>query len=507
MEQPVVGRFKEKESGRVGECLFLPRGFELSEARLTRLFTDQWKLAPPSILLTCDCGSAHPKAFASKRLIRLTTFNSLWQEAMQQVSRPERVRAEAMSEGEEALGLVNSVLFEKLVVIFVALLESAMLAKSWLIVDRVSSKSAAAGLILEAAFAQSSHVPIIIVVDAIERFEQYTSDTARLTLQQLEEVKRGGQPLGLDEPIDPIEIDRLTQWSSFLDPTEFHDKPLPREPEKVHVRRDGKVSNRMKWQYHYLQSIFGGGTHYIFLGGLDDTFDYARVGPLGYICANGQGMAFRRMKERLSRADNMVMIHNTGGVVQAFASLHRAMLSQVPLPTTEELLKGVELVSPEAWTKEFGTEEVGILTGLYSCNPMLLKRTITQVDVLADSSEEVLARMTDCFSARRMGGELPQYPPLRDSNPSPAGSYCHAHQPFATHSETVTSRRRQAGRGGAGRPSGATRVETAPAPLRTRPEAAPSRGPALLCHRGPRSRLHHLCGRVCKRGQRAQQHA
>ena len=65
MEQPVVGRFKEKESGRVGECLFLPRGFELSEARLTRLFTDQWKLAPPSILLTCDCGSAHPKAFAS----------------------------------------------------------------------------------------------------------------------------------------------------------------------------------------------------------------------------------------------------------------------------------------------------------------------------------------------------------------------------------------------------------------------------------------------------------
>jgi len=162
----------------------------------------------------------------------------------------------------------------------------------------------------------------------------------------------------------------------------------------------------MKWQYHYLQACWPRGTHYILTSTFNENFDVGALGPTGYICANGQGMAYPRIRARIQAGSALVMLQNTGGVIQAFASLHRALLSTVPPPDTLTLLSKLELVSPEAWSHTFGVTEINILKELNQRAPQLLRKTITQVDVLNDSSEEVLAMLTNCFSGSNSMPEL-----------------------------------------------------------------------------------------------------
>ena len=65
---------------------------------------------------------------------------------------------------------------------------------------------------------------------------------------------------------------------------------LPRPAEPAHLGPDGTVSDRVKWQYHYLQTFFNSGTHYIVLDSKHDAPDLSGLGPFGYVCANGQGL-------------------------------------------------------------------------------------------------------------------------------------------------------------------------------------------------------------------------
>ena len=53
-----------------------------------------------------------------------------------------------------------------------------------------------------------------------------------------------------------------------------------------------------------------------------------------------------------------------------------------------------ELTSGEAWTKLFGLPEIVLLKELHRRAPVLLKNTIMSVDVIADTSEQVLV---DCM--------------------------------------------------------------------------------------------------------------
>ena len=73
------------------------------------------------------------------------------------------------------------------------------------------------------------------------------------------------------------------------------------------------------------------------------------------------------------------MLHNTGGVVQAFCSLRKAMLSKLPVPNSSELLEKLELVSPQAWAKDFGLPEILMMKELHQRAPMLLRTTCMQV--------------------------------------------------------------------------------------------------------------------------------
>ena len=101
--------------------------------------------------------------------------------------------------------------------------------------------------------------------------------------------------------------------------------PLPRAAEAEHLkgRADGKPPERVRWQYSYLQTFFGAGTHYIVLDNPSDAPDLSGLGKIGYVVANGQGLMAPRLKQRIAAGESIVMLHNTGGVVQAWASLAR----------------------------------------------------------------------------------------------------------------------------------------------------------------------------------------
>ena len=159
------------------------------------------------------------------------------------------------------------------------------------------------------------------------------------------------------------------------------------------------------WQYFYLQTFWGGGNHYIVCENAQDAPDLSSFGPFGYIAANGQGLMYPRLKQRIAAGESLVLLHNTGGVTQAFSSLRKAMLLPTGVPDSSDLLKSVELVSPQAWSRQFGLPEVHMMMELHQRAPMLLRTTVVAVDVMLDTSEIVLLTLTQCFSG---GGGVPE---------------------------------------------------------------------------------------------------
>ena len=100
-----------------------------------------------------------------------------------------------------------------------------------------------------------------------------------------------------------------------------------------------------------------------------------------------------------------MLLHNTGGVTQAFSSLRKGILSSMPPPDNDQLLDKLELVSPAPWSTKFGLPEIHMLKELNQRAPMLLRTTVVMVDVMKDSSEEILSTLTCCFAG---GGGVPE---------------------------------------------------------------------------------------------------
>lgn len=102
-----------KETGRVGNFIFVPDGNRLTPPKLNALMYNTWKLKECNKLLTCDAGTVHPRMFASRNLAQLPKFAQVWSDAQLHA---ERAGVEA---GEprlvEALNVVNDVIFLKLV--------------------------------------------------------------------------------------------------------------------------------------------------------------------------------------------------------------------------------------------------------------------------------------------------------------------------------------------------------------------------------------------------------
>jgi hypothetical protein len=83
----MCAEFLVKETGRKCQALLIPDGVRLNNQKLTALVTDTWKLTPPSIMLSCDAGTVHPKMFASQKLAELPSFDQFWADAKQHVTR------------------------------------------------------------------------------------------------------------------------------------------------------------------------------------------------------------------------------------------------------------------------------------------------------------------------------------------------------------------------------------------------------------------------------------
>jgi len=412
--QVKVAEMTFKESGRTCGVCFVPDGSRLNTQKLQGL-VDQWKLAMPNTIISSDGGTVHPKAFASEKLCTLPSLKQFWSDALLQADRS----AVAKTDREGfALDLINNVMFGKLVTIFASVLDAAAInakCPNWLIVDRINAKSPAAELLIEAALAQTSSRPTILVIDALDRLQNFKGESGTNVvgkptqdcINAFEKVKKGGIPLGTDDPPGCCTVDSFYNYVDYMDPTNFHELSLPRPAEKAHLSNpDGSMPNRVKWQYHYLQTFFGGGSHYIVLDSALDAPDCSSLGPFGYIAANGQAMMLPRLRGRIQAGEAMVLLHNTGGVTQAFASLRKGMLSGIPPPEPAELLENwLELVSPAAWCKTFGLPEIHMLKELHQRAPMLLKNTVVAVDVMKDGSEDVLSTLCCCFSG---GGGVPE---------------------------------------------------------------------------------------------------
>ena len=58
----------------------------------------------------------------------------------------------------------------------IQVLDAAEIAKNWIVIDRVNAKSPAAELLIEAAMAQTTARPTVLVVDSYTRLKNFTCD-------------------------------------------------------------------------------------------------------------------------------------------------------------------------------------------------------------------------------------------------------------------------------------------------------------------------------------------
>ena len=253
-----------------------------------------------------------------------------------------------------ALGVINDAIFSKLVTIFCSVLDTSLIANNYIVVDRINAKSPAAELLIEAALKATASRPTIVVIDSTRRLHNFRGETgdgplserAQACLDTFAVVKKSAVQLGTDAPVCCHSVSQLYDVENFMEPWNFFDLPLPRPAEKAHINAEGIVPPRVRWQYHYLGTYFGAGSHYIILDNVHDAPDLGCMGGFGYVSANGQQLMLPRLKTRIQGGESIVMLHNTGGVTQAFTSIRKSMLASFPSPTAEELLEKIELVSP-----------------------------------------------------------------------------------------------------------------------------------------------------------------
>lgn len=305
--QPICGELLVKETGAKSKCLFIPRGVRMNAPKMTALMK-QWELVPPSVMVSCDAGTVHPKMFAAKKLIELDSFKKHWADALQHA---DRNNTPAGQREGFALDVINDVIFLKLVTIFSAVLDAASIANNWIVIDRTSAKSPAAEFLIEAAMSQTTSRPVILVIDSLDRLQNFKgedgkgklSSVSQECIDKLKKAKDKGVPLGTDGEAKEEAVNRFYNPADYNDPLGFNDLALPRPVEKDHLDGAGKLPPRVKWQYHYLQTFFGSGTHYIVCESVNDSPDLTTLGSFGYISANGQALMFPRLKQRIQSGE------------------------------------------------------------------------------------------------------------------------------------------------------------------------------------------------------------
>ena len=405
------------KSSVVCEFCFVPTGGKpMTTKSLQDLIKNKWKLTQANMLINCDAGSMHPKALATMKLSSQPQFDDWMKQSEAQLrktmnsddidlSNPEVVR-------EQSNIVINQLIFQRLLTIFAAVLDAASLSNNWIIINRANpaGSSSTAELMLELAMQQTSQRPIVIVIESLARLRRFTNEDASNQIASLEKLSGAAVPIvqyNKDE-FDPIKFAasyNIEEFDSYVDWVE-HD--LPTKPHRADViASTGTVNERAMWGYHYQSCLFTSGTHYIILDGEESSFPVAGLGDIGYVCAHGSTRAYQRLRAVIQAGRPLVMLNNTGGCTQAFASLHKAMMKSQAEDlklTSNELLDKIEIMNNvDQWTQTFGIPEIMMFRELMQRAPMLFQKTIVVVDLVKDSAEEVLSIVTGCFASSSTG--------------------------------------------------------------------------------------------------------
>ena len=342
-------------------------------------------------------------------------------------------------------GSINNIIFTKVKEVFAALLDAAVLAGNWVIVDRTDgSGSATAELLLEMALERITTKPVILVIDSLERLGKARDGSRSIKIiQQLhdifmdDEVIIQGEPIGgeklftFDYKYTPDECAaslchtprrlrplpscaRLTppvavhvRYGRYYNSTKFANIPdaqLPFAVIKEHQRKayNNTCDPNRKWRYVYVDGIFSAGTHIVIKNNDTDSFDIEEAGTPGFLYAHGDSRTYKRLRSNIQQGRPIVMLHNSGGVVMAFSWLQRVMAFQRPPPDTQELggpLRYLVANLSEAnWTNDFGVPEMLMMRALAERAPMLFRKNVVSVDILTESEEQVLEVITGCFA-------------------------------------------------------------------------------------------------------------
>ena len=389
------------------------------------------------MLISIDAGSSHPTLLGTKDLCASKAYENWAQEGRQQVEKSQLLRRQSEEqhkggeqdqhkggEQDQLLGtthsppgdgdlemakksgpletlqidVMNKLLFQKLITVFCAILDAAAMSNNWIIIDRTNATecSATAELILEFAISQTNQRPPIVVIESMKRFRQFTSEKTASHLRDLTELAAKSKPItsdGMDSDSEVQIIPLPYSPDNFVDSKPYQDVPLPCRPFKEHVRADTKdVAPKRKWMYHYSQTTFASGTHYVFLENDTEAFPLDAFGPTGYVHAHGGTLSYQRLRSRISQGRPLVILHQTGGVSQAFGSLHKSIghMSVKAMKNTDQILAEVDLFSSENWASGFGVPEIMMFKELLSRAPQLFQKTILSVDLVKvrSSSEE-----------------------------------------------------------------------------------------------------------------------
>mmetsp|Transcript_49993 Transcript_49993/g.89748 ORF Transcript_49993/g.89748 Transcript_49993/m.89748 type:complete len:1089 (+) Transcript_49993:33-3299(+) len=449
--KPAFSRFKMGGTGPIREVLLIPKGLEVAPKTVKHLLGKKmWNLEAPDQVVKFDFGTKHMSSLTTPELVELPAFEALKDATESAISR-QLNRSNSLSpedKGDKGVRtrrvkkLLDNFMKDLLMEATLAILTASFMSQSWVLIDRshATKSSPTAELCLETCLSTMSRPPVVLVQDSVTRFAAFKP--SRTNIKQLMVIASiVANASSGDEMPDPVSLEEHYKLSDFENWEQFHlrdptatnypeedegNRRLPRQPEQQMIAvddnmrpmktSDGRplITAQVKWVYFFRQYLFQQGSHYIIhedaatsslpMRTSSSAVDWAEA----HIYAHGGNLSFERLQDAFKKGIPAVLLYNTGGVTQTFASIHRwcvtnKMLLQNFENPTKDVVEQLEVVSSEPWTRSIGPSLVETMQRLEARAPEKLRRAYAIVDVLTDSAETMVEKVTECFASGGVG--------------------------------------------------------------------------------------------------------
>ncbi|GMI05119.1 hypothetical protein TrVE_jg12256 [Triparma verrucosa] len=320
--------------------------------------------------------------------------------------------------------ILSNMLFERLVNIYVTIIEASAKANNWILIDRIADDhSPTAELLLEYALTRTQSTPNIIVVDSLARFKSGKGSWATDQHKALEDLFTNIKKKSSENKNNDVEsVPALSNFSHFKDWRDFvGDDDLPFEPtekekqfgipsDPEHPYASYQVHGKKRWSFYYRSTLFASGTHYVIVGEKGYNFNRAGLGSTGYIFANGGNAEYYQLKKCIREGRPSILLMNTGSVTQAFCSLRAGLRwkkikkdtdhYRLTNPQLDSAIQGAlqVLQHEDYWAYKFGLSEIDLCNDVLSRSPLLFDSYIISADIISMSQEDVLNTVSQVFS-------------------------------------------------------------------------------------------------------------